>query len=289
MSETKEMSAAAPVKDIVIGTNIFSGWQEFQVAQRMAQALASSTIVPKEYHENLGNCIIALEMANRLNTSPMMVMQNLYIVNGRPAWSSQYIIAMINSSKKYKTELQFDLTGSGENMACTAWAEDYNGHKVTGPTITMAMANEEGWTTKNGSKWKTMPEVMIRYRAASFFGRLNCPDMIMGIYSADEAVEIGPDNYRDLDPAQKVQEEIKKNANGAPIDINMDPDTGEVQKPPIDSDSENPEGKEDTPENAGPEPPTETASMSLEPSKGSSQKTTPPKEKKSSDDYIPGF
>jgi hypothetical protein len=277
MSETKEMTATAPVKDIVLGTNVFSGFQEFQAAQRMAQALASSTIVPKDYQNNIGNCIIALDMASRLNAGPMMVMQNLYIVNGRPAWSSQYIIAMINSSKKYKTELQFDLTGSGENMACTAWTEDYNGHKVTGPTITMEMANDEGWTTRNGSKWKTMPEVMIRYRAASFFGRLNCPDMIMGIYSTDEVVEIGPDNYRDMDPAQKVQEEIKEKANAAPIDISMDPDTGEVL------DEKEPDSKDE------PEPPTGPASVPQEPPKGSSRKTTPPAAKQPEPEYTPGF
>ena len=65
--------------------NIFTGFREFEVAQRMATALASSTIVPKDYQNNPGNCLIALEMANRLKTSPMMVMQNLYVVNGRPA------------------------------------------------------------------------------------------------------------------------------------------------------------------------------------------------------------
>lgn len=228
-SQVKEAAAAAPVKDIVLGTNIFSGFQEFQVAQRMAQALASSTIVPKDYQGNLGNCIIALEMANRLHTSPMMVMQNLYIVNGRPAWSSQYIVAMINAGRKYKTELQYNLQGTDDNMSCYAWAEDMNGHKVVGPTITMKMAREEGWLTRNGSKWKTMPEVMIRYRAASFFGRLNCPDMIMGIYSADEVVELDPDAYRDVSPAEKVQQEIHEKANKAPADIQVDKETGEVK------------------------------------------------------------
>jgi hypothetical protein len=277
MSETKEMTATVPVKDIVLGTNVFSGYQEFQAAQRMAQALASSTIVPKDYQNNIGNCIIALDMASRLKSGPMMVMQNLYIVNGRPAWSSQYIIAMINASKKYKTELQFDLSGSGANMACTAWAEDYNGHKVTGPTITMKMAEDEGWTTKNGSKWKTMPEVMIRYRAASFFGRLNCPDMIMGIYSADEVVEINPENYRDVDLAQKVQEEIKEKANAAPIDIAMDPETGEVL------DEKEPDLKD------GPEPSEEPASAPQEPPKGSPRKTTPPSAKQPEPEYTPGF
>jgi len=268
MSETKEMTTSAPVRDITLGTNIFSGYQEFQVAQKMAQALASSTIVPKDYQDNLGNCIIALEMANQLSTSPMMVMQNLYIVNGRPAWSSQYIVAMINASKKYKTELQYELTGSGENMACYAYAEDHNGHIVKGPTITMQMAKDEGWLGRNGSKWKTMPEVMIRYRAASFFGRLNCPDMIMGIYSTDEVVELGPDAYRDVDPAEKVRQEIEENANQEPVDIQVDTDTGEVQEQ-----DERPESPEKT----------------QKPQKEQKQKKPAPAEKSPDAGYDPGF
>lgn len=173
--------------------SVFSDSQSFNTALRMSQCLASSTVVPREYQNNVGNCMIAIEMASRINTSPMMVMQNLYIVNGRPAWSSQWIIAMINSSRRYKTELQFEFGKAKEDggLSCRAWAEDWSGHKVYGPKITMAMANQEGWTSKNGSKWKTMPDVMIQYRAASFFGRMNCPDMIMGIYSSDEVLDMG--------------------------------------------------------------------------------------------------
>ena len=173
--------------------SVFADGASFNTALRMAQCLASSTVVPKEYHGNVGNCMIAIEMASRINTSPMMVMQNLYIVNGRPAWSSQWIIAMINSSRRYKTELQFEFgrDRADGGLSCRAWAEDYSGHKVYGPKITMNMANEEGWTSKNGSKWKTMPDVMIQYRAASFFGRMNCPDMIMGIYSQEEVLDMG--------------------------------------------------------------------------------------------------
>lgn len=175
--------------DVVLKNNIFSDANAFVVAQRMSKALSSSTIVPKDYRGNMGNCLIALDLATRLNTSPLLIMQNLYIIHGRPAWYTQYIIAMINNSKKYKTELQFDVSGKGDSLSCYAFVEDYSGHIVKGPTITMAMAKAEGWTSRDGSKWKTMPEVMIRYRAASFFGRLNCPEMVMGIYSADEVIE----------------------------------------------------------------------------------------------------
>ena len=211
---------AMPVQKTAGGPlSVFSDPASFESALRMATCLASSTVVPKEYQGNNGNCMIAIEMASRINTSPMMVMQNLYVVNGRPAWSSQWIIAMINSSRRYKTELQFEFGHAPEDggLSCQAWAEDYSGHKVVGPKITMNMANAEQWTTKNGSKWKTMPEVMIQYRAASFFGRMNCPDMIMGIYSADEAAEM-----------------VELPADG--FALIADPETGEVKEiePPKD-------------------------------------------------------
>ncbi len=226
-----EQKPAAPVR--LTGGNIFGDSKTFELAQRMANALSQSTIVPKDYQGKLGNCLIALEMASRLNTSPLMVMQNLYVVNGRPAWSSQYIVAMINSSKKYQTELQYEIKGSGMNMSCYAYADDYNGHRVTGPTITMELAKKEGWLDKTGSKWKTMPEVMIRYRAASFFGRLNCPDMIMGLYSSDEIIDIGNDEYEVMaDVVTDVETEIAENANQVEIggeDVNIE--TGEVLHP----------------------------------------------------------
>lgn len=184
--------------------SVFSDPQSFEVALRMATTLAKSTVVPKDYQGNEGNCLIAIEMASRIDTSPLMVMQGLYIVNGRPAWSSQWIIAMINSSRRYKTELQFTFGEDKEDggLSCFAWAEDFSGHIVKGPKITMKMAESEGWTNKNGSKWKTMPRVMIQYRAASFFGRMNCPDMIMGIYSNYEAAEMDPMDKPDtvIDP-----------------------------------------------------------------------------------------
>lgn len=177
---------------------IFADPQTFQGAMNMACALADSTIIPKDFQKNPSNCLIAIEMSARLNASPMMVMQNLFVVNGRPAWSSQWIVAMINQSRKYKTELQYEFGNDPADggLSCFAWAIDREGHKVVGPKITMKMAESEGWTTKNGSKWKTMPQVMIQYRAASFFGRKNCPDMIMGIYSRDEALEM---DYEDVD------------------------------------------------------------------------------------------
>lgn len=168
---------------------VFSDKGSFEHAQRVAKMLCSSSLVPKEYQGNIQNTMIALEMANRIGASPLMVMQHLNVIHGRPSWSSQFIVSAINSCKRF-SPLRFVIEGEGDALSCYAWAYDNTNEKVDGPKVTMKMAKAEGWVDKAGSKWKTMPELMIRYRAAAFFGRLYAPDVLMGMYSSDEVDDI---------------------------------------------------------------------------------------------------
>ena len=194
--------------------SIFSDAEKWNLATKMATSLAQSTIVPKDFQNNANNTLIAIELANRLQTSPLAIMQNLYVVYGRPSWSAQYIIAMINGSGKYDMELQYDekTDKDGKPFSCQCWTERH-GRKVTGPIVDMDMAKAEDWLGKNGSKWKTMPQMMLRYRAASFFGRMNCPELTMGIYTKEEVVEIGPAEYSVQDVDDRVRVDIGANAN----------------------------------------------------------------------------
>ncbi|WP_352403036.1 recombinase RecT [Pyramidobacter sp.] len=166
----------------------FDNVNAFEDAQRIANLLCQSSIVPMNFQgrSNFGNCVIALEMSRRLGMSVLAVMQGMYVVKGRPAWSAQFITSAINCSKLF-TRLQFETEGEGNSLRCRAWAfERATGKKLLGTWITMEMAQKEGWSTKDGSKWRTMPDQMIRYRAAAFFGRLYCPDILMGLYAPDE-------------------------------------------------------------------------------------------------------
>jgi len=191
------MSDLVPVQSAPMGTQggAFASGQAFELAQRMAKALASSDLVPQQYRGNVSNTLLALEIAQRIGASPLMVMQNLNIIHGRPSWSSQFIIAALNSCGRF-SPLRFRLEGD----TCTAYAiEKATGEVLEGPPVSLAMAKAEGWSTKSGSKWQTMPELMLRYRAAAFFGRLYAPDVLMGVYSADEVVEIAA---QDVTPQQ---------------------------------------------------------------------------------------
>lgn len=183
----------------------FSGTVEFEHNQRVAKMLCSSELIPKKYQGNIQNTLIALELANRIGISPIMVMQNLDVIQGKPSWSSSFIIASINNSGKF-SPLRFELTGEGMTMSCYAYAKDLDtGMVVKGATITMAMAKSEGWYDKPGSKWKTMPEQMVMYRAGAFFGRVYVPEIMMGMHTVDEVIDITPI----VIPVNKESERIK--------------------------------------------------------------------------------
>ena len=163
----------------------------FALAQRKAKAYASSTLVPEAYRgpENVGNVLIAMEIAQRIGANELMTMQSLYIVHGRPSWSSSFLIATVNACGRF-TPMRFETSGDdpkADSYRVRAYADDKaTGERCNGPWITWEMVKAEGWLTKNGSKWKTMPELMFMYRSAGFWTRVYAPEVSMGIHTAEE-------------------------------------------------------------------------------------------------------
>jgi hypothetical protein len=255
----------------------FGNAQSFEHMMRVAKMLSSSTLVPAEYRawnekkgeENksaLPNCTVALNMAQRMGADPLMVMQNLNVIEGRPSWSSLWIIASINGCGRF-SPLRFELKDLGEkeveyevtkwvdrqrvttkhkttvqNTECVAWAVELaTGERIDSPRVSIEMAVKEGWYGKSGSKWQTMPELMLRYRTASFFGKLYAPELLMGIQSAEEVHDIIDVEQPDGTTAEmRAKIEIERNANkGAPIGFTevqvvpeaVNEETGEVMEP----------------------------------------------------------
>lgn len=217
VTQTKENTHLNLQTDYSLG--IFGTSDNFKMAWQMSQALAESTVVPATFQKNPSNCLIAIEQANRLNMSPFMVMQNLYVIQGKPSWSSKFLIAMINGSGKFDSELQYDekKDANGKPYSCLAWTLK-GGRRIEGMEVTMDMAKEEGWLAKNGSKWKTLPALMLRYRAASFFASLNCPELTLGLYTREEVED--NDFIPTTDEIKvKTQNDIAQNANSVDFEF----------------------------------------------------------------------
>lgn len=168
----------------------FQSQSSFDSAQRMAKALASSTMVPKDYQGSIANCLVAMELASRTGAGIMAVMQNTHIINGRPSWASTFLIGSVNSCGRF-TALRYESKGGEDpqvkTYAVRAYAtEKATGEKLVGEWIDWAMVDGEGWSKKQGSKWLTMPGQMFRYRAAAFWTRSYAPEISLGMHSADE-------------------------------------------------------------------------------------------------------
>lgn len=154
----------------------------------MSEMLSKSTIVPISYQHRPENCFVALDMASRMGLSPMVVMQNLYVIQGKPSWSGSALAAMIKSSSQFRdVELVYvGQEGTDRRGAYVTATNVKSGKTIKGSTVTLEISKKEGWYQKSGSKWVTMPEMMLGYRAYAWFGRMYCPEVMMGLQTNDE-------------------------------------------------------------------------------------------------------
>tara|TARA_R110000782_G_scaffold52263_4_gene112132 strand:+ start:11829 stop:12758 length:930 start_codon:yes stop_codon:yes gene_type:complete len=162
----------------------------FDQLQRVGKMLSQSLFVPKDFQGKVADCAIAANVAFHLKIDPVMVLQNIHVIHGKPGFSSTFIIALINRSGKFAA-LDFKLDGKGDQYGCNVvTVRSHGGATIEGPRVDVATAKAQGWWQKSGSKWPSMTELMLKYRAAAFFARLYCPEVLMGFKSEEEVIDI---------------------------------------------------------------------------------------------------
>lgn len=174
--------------------NIYASTQAFNELFKIGSVMSKTQLVPDNYRNKPEDCTIAIDIANRNGMSPLSVMQNLYVVKGKPTWSGQACIAMLRASKEYE-HVKPVMVGerNTDGWGCYFKAIDKSdGEVAKGTLVTIQMAKDEGWYSKPGSKWPTMPEQMLQYRAAAFFARIYMPNALMGFSVEGEAEDISP-------------------------------------------------------------------------------------------------
>lgn len=259
-----------------VGFNFFDP-EQFNTMQRVCKLFANSELVPDMYkvkydqipanadentinaikfknqvaeHKAVANCMIAIEIATRIGASPLMVMQNMTPIYGKPSWSSKFLIATVNTCGRFEP-LQFRFIDKGMcgmvdytdyvwdnatrskkpvakqfdgkkimNIECVAFTTKKGSNDVLESSpVSIELAIQEGWYTKNGSKWQTMTKQMLMYRAASFWTSAYAPELSMGMRTVEEQQDIYVD-YQDV-TATEVEAEKKENANKVNIGVDL--------------------------------------------------------------------
>lgn len=200
-----------PQATIEYGLTIWNDTKSMNAAMKVANLLAKSQLLPEQYIGHPENCLIAIDIANRMRVSPLLVAQNLYIVKGKPAWSGSFAISAINNCGKF-SPLDFVFTNNGGGGCYAQATRLFDGKVLKSTEITLDMAKSEGWSTKNGSKWLTMPKQMLMYRAGSFFARAYCPEVLLGVQTLDEVQDVN--GYVDEQPqVVTIQLDEEQNRN----------------------------------------------------------------------------
>lgn len=192
VEEKKELSKQEHINKIAdfSGGNIFNSSDTYSVVRLAAQDIATGTVIPDTFKKSPANCLVAISQAQKFGVDWFTMMNNMYMIQGRIMYKSEFVIAQINRSGLFDTELQYEEEEKdGKPYSCTCFAFK-DGRKVTGIKVTMDMADKEGWTKKNGTKWTNMSQLMLRYRAATYFARFNAPEVLGGSYTVEEGEDV---------------------------------------------------------------------------------------------------
>ena len=175
--------STAITKSTQVSASIYLSEASFDFAQRQARMLAESSFVPKEFKNQAGlsNCVVAVGVARRMGMDPAYVCQSINVINGRPSWKAEFISGALQGCGRF-TDFQY--YEPDETSCQVVMKRADSGEEVRGVKITMEMAKAEGWT--RNSKWRSMPQRMLRARAVSFFGRDYIPDILNGMSSVEE-------------------------------------------------------------------------------------------------------
>lgn len=267
------MSEIARIESSQVAQFNFFDPVQFETMQRVCKLFSSSELVPDMYKTNLtpdkegkptnpeakamANCMIAIEIAQRIGASPLMVMQNMVPIYGKPSWSSKFLVATVNTCGRFNP-LRFRFTNKGklgkveyteyakvwingqngsrgfykneaktsifdgstiDDVECIAWTTAKGSDEaLESSPVSVRLSIQEGWYTKNGSKWPNMTQQMLMYRAASFWTSAYAPELSMGMKTEYETMDITEVDYEDL--SDKVKTEIKEKGNAETIDMN---------------------------------------------------------------------
>jgi len=204
----------------------------FELEQRRAMALSKSAFFPDNLKGDVASAVIVYDMANRMNISVMEVAQSIYIIYNKPSFSTAFLVARLNQSGMIKGSLKTIISPNKQSCYCSA-IDAITGEENIGMTVTMQIAKAEGWTSKKGSKWVTMPELMLRKRSQSFFIKEFYPQVMFGMQTVEEVQDGGKNKYTDTKVIQDNNLDLNAIVNNnkdelKDIDIEVNPKTGEV-------------------------------------------------------------
>ena len=193
---------------------------------RLAKAFSMSGMVPGHFQGKPEACLVAMLYAEQLGEHPMLLFQEMSVINGRPNTSARFAISRANKSGLLQGPISWKSKGAGDALEVTASATLRETGEVITATVSMKEAAADGWT--RNPKYRSIPEQMLRWRAATRLINLYMPEVLFGLGVREEA-EVRPVSVRE-EPAgggTVVADLNRQIAAVAQVDVEAVADSGE--------------------------------------------------------------
>ena len=193
--------------------------QSLNEALQFADMLSKSNMVPKDYQGNPANCIIAMQWGMEIGLQPLQAMQNIAVINGRPAIWGDAMLAIVRGSGLLER-----ITEEPTDTGCTC-AVKRKGEPEVVRTFTLEDAKRAGLAGKQGP-WQQHPKRMMQMRARAFALRDVFPDVLRGVHIAeiaqDEPAERDMGAAEDVTPQKTAPKSRAEKARAALADKRAD-------------------------------------------------------------------
>lgn len=204
--------------------SLYTDTGKFEHLWRVATAFSRSTMLPNGYSKSPENCLLAIDMAMQVGMHPLQFMQATNVINGKLGFSGQYVIALINNKQRFQSDINFEYSGDvkTQDFSCTAWAMDKSGVRKEF-TISVREAMKVGKASSNPN-WSAIPRLMITYRAAAYFARVHCPEILLGMQTIEELQDMNPNVNPIKDVSNQKIDELNNKYFLTPMDelLNVD-------------------------------------------------------------------
>lgn len=189
----------------------------FEHLWRVAKAFSMSGMVPAHFQGKPESCMVALMYAQQLGEHPMVMFQEVTVINGRPGTSARFAIARANKSGLLAGPITWKARGQGESLEVQASAVLAGTGEEIAATVSMREAVADGWT--RNSKYKSIPEQMLRWRAATRLINLYLPEVLFGLGVKDEieAVNVRNVSHAGHGIVSELNEKIR--ATAEPVEV----------------------------------------------------------------------
>ncbi|WP_158586583.1 recombinase RecT [Henriciella mobilis] len=176
--------------------------EAIEFAQCMAKA---GPLVGAAFRGQPGACLAIYMQAGRLGMDPFALSTKAYLVNGNIAYEAQAVAAMVYSSPVLVGRLRFEYRGEGDDRMIIVTG------RIKDDPVPAVYESPPLRVMREGGKsplWKKDPDQQMAYYGTRAWARRHTPDVLMGVYSVDEAEEIG---MRNVTPQDGAGDRLKMN------------------------------------------------------------------------------